>query len=121
MGEIAGGAIHGTAAETVAAFVADDAVERAVDDSPVVLVGFGNYQPGDVDFIFALPLIEEALPLVLYDAIDKKSTFTAVGCSTVLITTTLVASHQRGTDLRSHTRYCRTRYCRADPRSAPTN
>lgn len=107
MRKVAGGAVRRTAAETVAAFVADDPVECGVDDSPVVSVGFGNYQPGDVDFILAVPLIEEATPLFFYDVIDEEPTSTAVGRSAVLVTAALVASHQSGADRRSHARHCR--------------
>lgn len=103
MREVASGATQGAAAETVATFVAGDPVERGVDDSPVVLVGFRSYQPGNVEFTFASPLIEEVLPLLLHDAIDEKPTSTTIRCTTVLVTTTLVASHQRGTDPWPHT------------------
>ncbi|WP_174550311.1 hypothetical protein [Nocardia coubleae] len=68
-----------------------------------MLGGFRSYQPGNVEFTFASPLIEEVLPLLLHDAIDEKPTSTTIRRSTVLVTTTLVASHQRGTDPWPHT------------------
>ncbi len=105
--EVAGGAVHRTAAEAAPAFLAHDPVERAVDDSPVVLVGFGSDQPGKVELFVTSPLVDEALPPLLDEVVDEEPAPAALGCSAVLITAALFTSHQGGTDFRPHPHYCR--------------